>query len=237
MPQEIISGIYQIETRWRLSNAFLIVEDELTLIDTGLNGSQRHIVRFLNELGRSPNEITQIIITHCHLDHAGSVAALKELTGAKIAAHKAEADYVSKVLPLPYRKRPAYPMSWALHLLFLRILNYPGAKVDILLEDGSVLHPLGGLQVIHTPGHAPGHICLYSPERRILFPGDLMTVRRSSLALPGNTYAYDLDQAFISLRKLRGLSVDVLCPSHGNPLTNHATAELEILLNKADRRP
>ena len=232
MAKEVVPGVYQFDTRWRAAKAFLIVEETLTLIDTGLKGSQGQIERLLKDLGRTPNDIKQIIVTHCHLDHAGSLAALKTLTGASIAIHKADAAYISKAEPLPYHKQKGNPTSWIFHAFLLPLMKYPAAAADQPLEDGDILDGLEGLRVLHTPGHTPGHICLYSEERKTLFPGDILTVKGEKIGLPGKTYVDDQDQFFKSLERLRGLPVEVLCASHGGTLTKDVTAKIEKLLDE-----
>ena len=228
MAKEVAPGVYQVPTQFKAANAFLIVEDELTLIDTGLRGSQSRIERLLKELDRSPKELTQIILTHCHIDHVGSLAAVKELTGAKVAVHQADADYLNKTLPYP--KPEAKPLSLLFSAFMLPLFNCPAITADTLLDDGSELNALGGLKVIHTPGHTPGHICLYSPQRRILFAGDILRSRSGKLRLGADTYSKDSDQARRSLGRLRGLQVDTICLSHGDAVTTDASAKLEALL-------
>ena len=97
---ETTPKIYQITHR--ICNMILIAEEELTLIDTGLRGSASHVIKFVNGIGRSVEEISLIIITHNHLDHAGGLAELRKFTTAKVAAH--QADLSDKEDELPYRK-------------------------------------------------------------------------------------------------------------------------------------
>lgn len=228
MAKEVVPGVYQITTQFKAANAFLIVGDELTLIDTGLKGSQSRIEKLLKEVDRSPRELTQIILTHCHIDHVGSLAALKDLSSAKVAVHRADADYLSKVLPYP--KPEAKPLSWLFSTFVLPLFNCPAITADTLLDDGSELNALSGLKVIHTPGHTPGHICLYSSQKRILFAGDILRSRAGKLRLGADTYSKDSDQARGSLGRLRGLQVDTICLSHGDAVTTDASAKLEALL-------
>ena len=85
---EIIPGVYQITHR--AVNVIVIAEEELTLIDTGWRRSFSRVISFVYSLGRSPEEITHIIITHNHLDHVGGLAGLRKFTPAKVAIHKAD---------------------------------------------------------------------------------------------------------------------------------------------------
>ena len=230
MAKEVVPGLYEITTQFKAANAFLIVEDKLTLIDTGLKGSQSRVEKLLKELGRSPADITQIIITHCHVDHTGSLAALKDLTGAKVAVHRADAPYLSRELPYP--KPKVKPFGLLFSTVMLPMFNCPALTTDTLLDDRSEIGALGGLKVIHTPGHTPGHICLYSADRRILFAGDLIGASGGKLRVSSKTYSTDLDQARASLQGLRGLQVDTLCMGHAEAITVDAGQKLAALLDE-----
>jgi glyoxylase-like metal-dependent hydrolase (beta-lactamase superfamily II) len=107
--------------------------------------------------------------------------------------------------------------------------------VDRPLDDGEVIEPLGEMHVIHTPGHTPGSICLYQPQRRILFCGDALfnanpVTGRPKLQLPGPSVNVDSAQARQSVRKLSELPVDVLCPGHGEPILDGAGEQIRALL-------
>ena len=77
MVKEVTSCVYEVDTRYKAAKAFLIVEDAITLIDTGLKGSEKHLQKAIEGLGRHLTDVAQIIVTHCHVDHAGSAARLK----------------------------------------------------------------------------------------------------------------------------------------------------------------
>ncbi len=95
--------IYQISGIWGTgiwgANVFLLVGNNLTLVDTGFKGRSTHILREIRRLGYSPFDIVNIIITHHHADHVGSLAALKKVTQAKVVAHPADAPYIEGRLP------------------------------------------------------------------------------------------------------------------------------------------
>jgi glyoxylase-like metal-dependent hydrolase (beta-lactamase superfamily II) len=90
---KITEGIYQVEGV--NCNVYLVENgDKLILIDTGLPRSDKKIVKAIEDLGRKPADVSTIVITHFHVDHVGSLRKMKELTGAKVAVHEADADYV-----------------------------------------------------------------------------------------------------------------------------------------------
>jgi len=201
---KIIPNVYQLTIRG--TNVILIVEEKLTLIDTGLRGSSPHITGFIRHLGRSPEEISLIILTHKHVDHMGGLAELKQLTSAKVAIHKA--DISDSVFSVKSR------------------------DVDMPLAGGEVLQPLGGLEVIHTPGHTPGSISLFSQRNKLLIVGDALRKRRKTLYLPPKMVSSDLSQAVESVQRMAQLDFNILCFGHGLPLSDGAHAKMQDLIER-----
>lgn len=229
---EIIPHVYQLSIR--VANVILVVEEELTLIDVGLYGSSAQIVDFISHLGRSVEEIGLIIITHNHFDHMGGLAELRELTRARVAAHKAGIVNTDEELPFPGGRGIGRLLRFRPFSSLRKHLALKPDDVDILLEGGEVLEPLGGLKVIHTPGHSPGSISLYSPGNRLLIVGDALVKSRKSLGLPHKMVSIDRTQAIDSAREIAQLDFDILCFGHGRPLTGDAHDKLLQLLEKTE---
>ena len=225
---EIIPNVYQLTNKG--VNVILIVEEELTLIDTGLRGSSPQIIDFIHHLGRSPEEISLIIFTHNHVDHMGGLAELKQLTSAKVAIHKAD---ISDIENQPSRtgarrKKPLNPLSSTLRSVF----SVKFSDVDIQLEGGEVLEPLGGLEVIHTPGHTPGSTSLFSQQNKLLIVGDALRKRRKTFRLPPKMASSDLTQAIESIKRMAQLDFDILCLGHGLPLSDDVHAKIQDLIER-----
>jgi len=224
---EVVPGVYQIT--YRGANVVLVVDEQLTLIDTGLIEGTSHIVDFINHLGRSPEEISLIILTHNHIDHIGGLAELKKLTSAKVAVHKAD---------IGERKHPPavgsrYRVSLDQFSSKLRsVFSIMPEDVDIQLEGGEVLEPLGGLEVIHTPGHTPGSISLYSKQNKLLIAGDLLRKRRKTLHLPPKMVSSDLKEGMESVRKVSAYDIGILCFGHGLPLYEYVIPRMQDLINR-----
>ena len=225
---EIVPQVYQLTIR--AVNIILIVEEKLTLIDTGFVGSSARIAEFIGRLGRSVQEVGLIIITHNHFDHIGELAELRKLTGAKVAAHKAAVAGTEGELPYPagVRRLLRIPLFSSMSRRFVLQPD----DVDIQLEGGDVLKPLGGLKVIHTPGHTPDSISLYSPGSRLLIVGDAL-VRRSKIPqIPHKMVSSDLVQAVDSVKKMVELDFDILCFGHGRPIMEGARERVAMLLER-----
>ncbi len=225
---QVISGVHQLKIRG--INTFLIIEEEITLIDAGLRGSAPAIAKAISKLGRSIEEVSLIIITHNHLDHIGGLPGLRKLTSAKVAVHRDDTGFRQKGVPYhgflkAVMKIPFMPAIWP--------FMYATEKdVDIVLEGGEVLNPLGGLEVIHTPGHTPGSICLYSAKRKIVFAGDTTGHRNRDFFVPPRAVNSDSAQLKQSVKKLSQLDFDILCYGHGKPLKNNASSMLKDWLER-----
>jgi len=211
----------------------LIAEDTLTLIDAGLHGSAPYVARFIRKLGRSPKELSLIILTHRHIDHIGALAALKRQTPARTAIHPAD---ISDGNPPPPRQGIRH-----------RLLQLPGSAtaklvgvvrekdVDIKLAGGETLDILGGLEVIHTPGPTTGGICLYAPRHKLLMTGDVLRKRRKAILLPPKSIAgYNHAQAVESVEKLAKLDVETILTGHGLPIRENIPGMFKDLLSRTD---
>jgi glyoxylase-like metal-dependent hydrolase (beta-lactamase superfamily II) len=227
---EIIPGVYRLTGGG--TNLYVIAEQELTLIDTGLPGSYAGIMNFVRSIGRSVEDISSIIITHNHIDHIGAVQDLRRFTDMTVFAHKAG---LAK-----YDADPSYPEGLRrllripfLHRVRRHFVLEPG-DVDVQLEGGEVLKPLGGLRVVPTPGHTPGSVCLYAPERGLLFVGDALQRRRKKLRLPAKMVSTDMEEAITSVRKMAELDIEIICFGHGRPLFADARGRLQSLIERSE---
>ena len=94
-PMRLADGIYKVDGV-RVANVYLVVtEDGLLLVDSGMPGNAKRILAFTKNLGYQPRDLRFIVLTHCDIDHVGSVAKLKELTGAQVAVHELDAPVLS----------------------------------------------------------------------------------------------------------------------------------------------
>lgn len=223
---EIGPGIYQLSDRG--VNIVLIVEDELTLIDTGYPGSSMQIADFIGGLGRSFAEIGLIIITHNHIDHMGGLAEMRGMCRARVAVHQAGIIGAGDEPPYPAGIRRLLRVPFLSNLRRSFLLSPD--DVDIRLADGDVIGPLGGLRVVHTPGHTPCSISLYSPRDKLLIVSDTLVRSRRDIRLPHKTVATDFAEAMHSIRKMAELDFDILCFGHGKPFIGDASPKMRDLI-------
>jgi len=233
--REIVRNVYLIENL-RVSNVYVLVSDgELVLVDTGMAGDVDRIVSQIEREGHSLEALRSIILTHTHSDHVGGVSRLLRRCDAKLMAHRLEIPYIEGTKPLPAGSLVQRLMLW----MDARMAGKKdGIEVSRGLEDGDVLDILGGLKVLHTPGHTPGSMCLYQEDRRILFCGDLLfnghpLTGRGGLRYAPRMFSVDQEESEKSARKLSDLPVDALCVGHGDPIVKETKARMEMLFGKA----
>ena len=136
------------------------------------------IVKYIQDiLKRKPSDIKTIVLTHFHIDHVGGASDLKKLSGAKVAIHEADADYVSgkKTQPVPSGAK-----GMIVKVLIPLFFGSRPVEPDIHLKDCDTI---AGLTTIHTPGHTPGSICLFDPASKILFVGDFLRFNGSKIEI------------------------------------------------------
>lgn len=207
---EITSGIHRID-RVIGANTYLVVNEcRMLLIDTGMPGSAKKIIRYVKGLGKNPVDINYIILTHGDIDHIGNVAEMKQATGAKIAIHAADAPVLSGKNGFKTFQGPI----GSIFKLLMRLMPFHPVEPDIIVTDG---FEIDGFKIIHTPGHTAGSICLYLPPK-VIFAGD--TLSSDSKGNPRslrkrNFLSVDVTQANASLVKISQLEFDICLAGHG----------------------
>jgi glyoxylase-like metal-dependent hydrolase (beta-lactamase superfamily II) len=184
----------------RVVFAYLVFDDEITLIDSGVSGSHSLIFEYIKQQGREPHEISKLILSHSHPDHIGSAKEVTETSGCRVYAHPAEKNWIEDT-GLQARERPIPG--------FNRLVS-GSIIVDHLLEDGNIVQLGEGIQcqVIHTPGHSAGSISLFLEKEKVLLSGD-------ALPVAGDLPIYDdITSCLQSVNKLKAIpGVEMLLSS------------------------
>ncbi len=227
--EEVVPGLYRVPLG--VVNAYLLVDGVVTVIDTGTPGSEDKILSAIRGLGKEPGDVDAIIVTHAHADHSGSLAALKEATGAEAWMHLADAALVREGIAAR-DMRPAPGLANRLLFTAMRFMapsRITPAEVERSTEDRDELPFAGGLQVFHIPGHCAGQIALVWPR----YGGVLIAAdAAANMAFPwqkGLGYPpifEDLEEGKRSLKRLAQLEVEVAVFGHGEPILSGAGAQL-----------
>jgi glyoxylase-like metal-dependent hydrolase (beta-lactamase superfamily II) len=218
---EIIPNVHLVTATF--VNMYLIVDpDGLTVIDTGMPGSEKRILKYIATLGRAPSDVRRIIITHSDADHVGGLAALKAATGARVYANETEAEAIAAGRASREIKR--HGLAGVLMGLVAGLIKTAPATVDEFLTDGQVLPVLGGLRVVETFGHTPGHISLFAPSVGVLFAGDSIVTGNDKLMPSRGSNTWDMDRALEAVRLQAALGAQIVCSGHG-PVVKDAAAK------------
>jgi len=189
-------------------------DKDLVLVDAGLPGQIDLFKQEIANAGFSIEQITKIIFTHQDMDHIGCGKEIAELTGdVEVLAHSIEAPYIDgRQTPIKLaatdKSNPFYPQYKA---------GFDGSRVNINkeLNDGDILLYAGGIEIIHTPGHTPGHIVLLLKESNIIIAGDAANVQDGQLVGANAQYTQDMPLAEKSFKKMVDMMPTAIVCYHG----------------------
>ncbi len=256
---EVIPGIHLLKlstakTIFSLTevNVYLVRGDRgYLLVDTGWNTDESFdsMQKQMAEIGVDIKDISQIVITHTHPDHYGQTGEIKRLSGATLAIHAIEKEYIDSTYA-HMDKMLEQTDRW------LAINGAPPGKLaeikaittglqrhvfpinpDITFHGGETITTgIFNFQVLWTPGHAPGHICLYEPEKRVLISGDqILPTITPNISLTPRSGENPLATYLTSLNGLRGLDARLVLPGHENPFTGLKPRIDELIKHHAER--
>ncbi|WP_413408979.1 MBL fold metallo-hydrolase [Paenibacillus amylolyticus] len=202
---EISKGIemLQLDFEGNIIHPVLIWDEEMVvLIDTGFPGQYDDLCIALEKIGVPISRLKAVILTHQDVDHIGCLPEILQECGSqvKIYAHELDKPYIEGQLPLLKDGHLEHP---------------PMGKVDETVTDGQELPFCGGIRVIHTPGHTPGHISLYLMDSKTLIAGDSMYSVDGMLGGIHEPTTLDTEIARISLKKYIELDISSVVCYHG----------------------
>ena len=218
---EVAENIYLIDTEEgsipRLTAAYLVNEGRKALIDAGCPNSASTILKGIQRLGVDPKEVSYIIVTHIHLDHAGGAGTLvKEMPYAKVLVHPRGAKHLTD---------PTKLISSAMQVLSPEEMERYGLMNPVnpenveVVDDNAVieLSSQQRLKVVYTPGHAHHHLSLYEERNKGLFAGDAIgeyVAEAEFLFVDTPPPSFDLTLALESIEKVKQLPLEILYFGH-----------------------
>ena len=248
---EVFPGVHQLKVpipgnSLGFLNAYLIkTNDGSMLIDTGWNTEESYseLIRQLGEAGVTLMDLRYIAITHAHPDHFGLVGRLAPQTSAHLVIHRIEQSFLDsryvhyeqlleemdhwlQINGVPDAGRPALQRA-SLEVLGLVAVAMP----DMLVSGGEHLK-LGDfeLEMILTPGHSPGHLCFYEPDKKLLFSGDhVLPHITPNVSMNVQSEKNPLQDYLDALKRVGGLPVNLVLPAHGDIFCDLGGRVAEIL--------
>ena len=206
--------------RGTLYPVLIFSDNELVLIDAGLPSQTDALREEVKNAGYSLEDITKVILTHQDLDHVGSAKTLANM-GAEILAHELEAPYIqgdkisirlsdmeSRFDKLDAGERAFYERAKMAAPHFY-------VHIDKQLKDAERLDFCGGIKVLHTPGHIPGHIALLLEESNIIVAGDAANISAGKLIGADPHFTKDMKQAEVSFEKILSAGAAAIVCYHG----------------------
>jgi len=197
-------------------------ENNLVLIDAGYPGHVNDIAAAIAAQGFDVKNLTHIILTHQDLDHVGCVSDLQKLApNLKVLAHIDEAPYIDgRQLPIKLAERLANydnltddqriaADNWK------KIYETNPITIAETVAEGQILPICGGIEIVHTPGHTPGHIVLYLKDSRIMVCGDAVNVKNGKLIGSNPIFTFDMAQAEASFEKIKAHGAVGFVAYHG----------------------
>ena len=193
--------------------AYLILGEETVLVDTGRPGQGKGILNDLKSLNIEPHDIKHILITHHDVDHIGNLALLEKETGARVWASKEDIPYINGE---KNREGIKKLVSFVMRIKKPENINpYP--------ENQKILD----IEVISTPGHTPGHVCLLYKD--VLFAGDLIRTSKGQLSPMASFMNWNTSMSKGSIKKVADYDFEWICPAHGEPIKREE--QLDKLIN------
>ncbi|MGG1658113.1 MBL fold metallo-hydrolase [Brevibacillus sp. NRS-1366] len=219
----------------------VLLQDEVDtiLIDCGYPDFLPLLEKAARRHGISLQSLTKVIVTHHDMDHIGSLAALKRAyPHIEIIAYELDAPYVegaktslrieqakSTFNDLPDEAKPQAEQ-------FIRFLqSIEPASVDRSVHHQERLPWCGGIEIIHTPGHMPGHISLYLPTSKTLISADAVVIEQGRLEIANPQYTMDLEEAIRSVQRLLDYDIEQLICYHGGLFIGNVKQALQHLIS------
>ncbi len=229
----LVPGIWRIPLLRDFVNGFMLRDDDgqVTLVDMGIKSSGAKVIAALSAIGSAPTDVTRLVLTHAHPDHAGGAAHVAAETGRGFDIHEADAAYARE------GKSPPRDHSLRLGRLLDRLSrgqDFTPVPVERELTDGEVLPVAGGLRVVHTPGHSPGHVSLLHEDTRLLITGDaIFNVRR--IRWPIRAFCSDFAMTQQTAQVLGELDYELAAFTHGPELRDRPREAIRAFLARERR--
>lgn len=231
MAIQITKNLYRLPTLGSFINsyAFINADSSVTLVDCGVKGSAKKLIKDLARIGKHPSDVVNIVLTHAHDDHVGGTSEMISVSNPRdVLMHEEDSH-----LP-PTGKTPPRDDS-RLSGKLMKLLpesRYKPFSITRTLKDGDVIEAAGGLKVIHTPGHTNGHISLLHLESETLITGDSIFNMSSRMTWALSGFCVDFRQSQETAKKFLDLEFKNACFTHGPEIKDIGKKKIKQFLSK-----
>jgi len=214
--------------------------NELVLVDCGNPGFIPLIEGAMQEHGLSLEQLTGIIITHCDIDHIGSLSEIKQqYPDIKVYSSAGQKEYIEGKERSPrliqaesmQNSTPEERKERALRFMAMLKAIKP-VPVDAVFYDNETPAFLPGVQIIYTPGHMPAHISLYIKETKTLIAADALVVENGYLGIANPQFTINMQEAIASVKKIAQLDLKQVICYHGGVVDKDIKQQLSNLVAK-----
>lgn len=221
-------GVWRVPLLRDWVNGFVFRDEDgqVTLLDMGLRSHGPKVMAALASIGSGPSDVTRLLLTHAHPDHAGGAAHVARETGRGFGVHAADAGFARRGESPP--RDPSFRLGRLLQTLGLGT-RYEPVPVEEELSDGDVLPVAGGLRVVHTPGHSPGHASYLHEPTGVLVTGDALFNFRS-VGWSVKAFCTDFRMSQQTAQRLAELDYTVAAFTHGPEITEGAREQVRTFL-------
>ena len=204
-------------------------DGQVTLVDTGLSRSAPAVARALRAIRVAPQQVTRVLVSHVHYDHVGALAEVVRRTGAAVSVHEADAGFLAA------GHGPPRDPSSLLARLMGRFTDETSQEFEPVgtehrLADGDVLDVAGGLRVLHTPGHSPGHVSFLHEPSRTLITGDALFHPAGWLRWSLKPFCTDFRLSQQTAQRFAELDYGTAAFMHGPQIASRAKQRVDAFL-------
>ena len=223
----VAPGVWRIPLVGDFVNGYILRDDDeqVTLVDMGVKSSGGKVMAALSSIGSGPSDVTRLLLTHAHPDHAGGAAHVARETGRQFGIHEDDAASATA------GTSPPRDSSLRLGRLWNRLGSgsFDPVPVGETFTDGQVVPFAGGIEVVHTPGHSPGHAAYLLRESGVLITGDsIFNVR--GLRWPIKAFCTDFRLTTKTAHRLAELDYTVAAFTHGPHLSDRPREHIRRFL-------
>ena len=235
MAREVATGVYRLGTKW--ANFYVLVEGaDALVVDAGYPSYFNQVTGLFDELGLSLSAIAAVVVTHHHVDHAGTAERIRSRAHSRVLVHESDEPKVtgaqrSHVPPGFYRQswRPSM-FRYLVHTVAAGGARYRPVAEVARMEERQALDLPGRPMVVFTPGHTAGHCSLLARDRGVLFAGDALVNFDYASGTPGlslHRFNEDRAQASASLARLADIDAETVLFGHGEPWSGSPRSAVE----------